>query len=145
MRGRLFLATAQAHAHMRIPARVFTSGARRYAEQRPGSSASGEHSHSHSPSHAGSPAGAGAAHTHSHDGHDHGHDHAHGIFHTHAHDHSEGAEQIMNALKTGQLDRGTKITLLGRWSGVKLLAGADGQDSGATSRSLLPRALQACS
>lgn len=60
---------------------------------------------------------------HSHDnGHDHnhasscGHDHEHGgLFHTHAHDHSEGAEQIITALKTGKLDRGTKITLLGEF------------------------------
>jgi len=64
------------------------------------------HSHSHADTH-----------THGHD-HDHGrghdHDHSHGgIFHSHAHDHSEGAEQIMTALTKGQLDRGTKITLLG--------------------------------
>lgn len=53
------------------------------------------------------------AHGHGH-GHDHDHDHHHGgIFHSHAHDHSEGAEQIMQAFSKGQLDRGTRITLLG--------------------------------
>jgi hypothetical protein len=61
------------------------------------------HSHSHTESH---------SHSHSHDGHDHDHSHG-GIFHSHAHDHSEGAEQIMTALSKGQLDRGTRITLLG--------------------------------
>ncbi|TYJ52496.1 hypothetical protein B9479_006890 [Cryptococcus floricola] len=66
------------------------------------------------------------AHTHKHeDGeecdHDHGHDHSHsGIFHTHAHDHSEGAEQLMEALSKGQMDRGTRITLLGLGSNVAL-------------------------
>ncbi|OCF58430.1 mitochondrial protein with role in iron accumulation [Kwoniella mangroviensis CBS 10435] len=64
-------------------------------------------------------------HKHSHDDHhdhdhDHDHDHHHGIFHTHAHDHSEGAEQIMQAISTGKLDRGTKITLLGLGSNVAL-------------------------
>jgi hypothetical protein len=64
------------------------------------------HSHSHLDKH---------SHVHSHDdGHDHDHDHSHGgIFHSHAHDHSEGAAQIMTALTKGQLDRGTRITLLG--------------------------------
>ena len=64
-------------------------------------------SHSHADTH---------SHTHGHDhGHGHDHDHSHGgIFHSHAHDHSEGAEQIMTALTKGQLDRGTKITLLGQ-------------------------------
>ncbi len=56
-------------------------------------------------------------HDHNHEdphGHEHEHDHKHGgLFHTHAHDHSEGAEQIINAIKSGKLDRGTKITLLG--------------------------------
>ncbi|ODN86102.1 mitochondrial protein with role in iron accumulation [Cryptococcus wingfieldii CBS 7118] len=64
------------------------------------------------------------AHTHKHeDGEecDHGHDHSHsGIFHTHAHDHSEGAEQLMEALSKGQMDRGTRITLLGLGSNVAL-------------------------
>jgi hypothetical protein len=60
------------------------------------------HTHSHTDKH-----------SHGHD-HDHDHDHSHGgIFHSHAHDHSEGAEQIMKALTKGQLDRGTRITLLG--------------------------------
>jgi hypothetical protein len=65
------------------------------------------HSHSHADKH---------DHIHAHDnGHDHDHDHSHGgIFHSHAHDHSEGAEQIMKALTKGQLDRGTRITLLGQ-------------------------------
>lgn len=55
--------------------------------------------------------GHGHSHSHSHDGHDHGH--SHGIFSTHTHDHSEGADQIMQALSKGRLDRGTRITLLG--------------------------------
>ncbi|WWD08503.1 hypothetical protein V865_006615 [Kwoniella europaea PYCC6329] len=64
-------------------------------------------------------------HKHSHDNHhdhehDHDHDHHHGIFHTHVHDHSEGAEQIMQAISSGKLDRGTKITLLGLGSNVAL-------------------------
>jgi hypothetical protein len=54
----------------------------------------------------------GKGHSHSHDEHDHGHSHG-GIFHSHAHDHSEGADQIMQALSKGKLDRGTRITLLG--------------------------------
>jgi hypothetical protein len=54
-------------------------------------------------------------HSHSHDGHDHDHSHG-GLFHSHAHDHSEGAQQIMQALTKGQLDRGTRITLLGQFS-----------------------------
>nr|XP_031860237.1 uncharacterized protein CI109_004369 [Kwoniella shandongensis]KAA5527309.1 hypothetical protein CI109_004369 [Kwoniella shandongensis] len=58
-------------------------------------------------------------HEHSHE-HGHGHDHDHGIFHTHAHDHSEGAEQLMQALSSGKLDRGTRITLLGLGSNVLL-------------------------
>jgi hypothetical protein len=71
-------------------------------------SKSDSHSHSHADKH---------SHTHAHDdGHDHDHDHSHGgIFHSHAHDHSEGAEQIMKALTKGQLDRGTRITLLGQF------------------------------
>lgn len=56
--------------------------------------------------------------SHSH-GHDHDHSHG-GIFHTHAHDHSEGAEQLITALKSGNLDRGTRITLLGLASNVGL-------------------------
>lgn len=55
----------------------------------------------------------GHGHSHSHGDHDHGHSHG-GIFHSHAHDHSEGADQIMQALSKGKLDRGTRITLLGR-------------------------------
>ena len=51
-------------------------------------------------------------HDHSHE-HGHDHDHSHGIFSVHAHDHSEGADQIMEAIQKGKLDRGTKITLLG--------------------------------
>lgn len=54
-------------------------------------------------------------HSHSHDGHDHGHSHG-GLFHKHVHDHSEGADQIMQALSKGKLDRGTRITLLGESS-----------------------------
>ncbi|WWC65394.1 uncharacterized protein I303_108012 [Kwoniella dejecticola CBS 10117] len=62
----------------------------------------------------------GHDHEHSHMHHD-GHDHSHsGIFHTHAHDHSEGAEQLMQALSKGKLDRGTKITLLGLGSNIAL-------------------------
>ena len=57
------------------------------------------HSHPHSDTHA---------------GHGHTHDHSHsGLFHTHQHDHSEGAAQIMTALSSGKVDRGTRITLLG--------------------------------
>lgn len=61
---------------------------------------------------AGSASGSKVA-QHDHD-HDHDHEH-HGLFHSHSHDHghSEGAEQIMEALRSGKLDRGTKITLLG--------------------------------
>ncbi len=56
---------------------------------------------------------------HKHDGHDHSHSHDHdhhhhhGIFHTHIHDHSEGAEKIINAFRSGKVDRGTRITLIG--------------------------------
>jgi hypothetical protein len=54
-----------------------------------------------------------AAHSHVND-HSHNHDHDHsGLFHSHSHDHSEGAQQIMQAIQTGRLDRGTRITLLG--------------------------------
>ncbi|KAL1409895.1 mitochondrial metal transporter [Vanrija albida] len=55
--------------------------------------------------------------------HEHDHEHHHSLFHSHSHDHahgSEGAEQIINAFKTGKLDRGTKITLLGLGSNVAL-------------------------
>jgi hypothetical protein len=55
------------------------------------------------------------SHSHSHDSHD-GHDHSHGLFHTHIHDHSEGAAQIMNAITTGKMDKGTRITLIGELS-----------------------------
>nr|XP_019008021.1 mitochondrial protein with role in iron accumulation [Kwoniella pini CBS 10737]OCF46802.1 mitochondrial protein with role in iron accumulation [Kwoniella pini CBS 10737] len=61
-----------------------------------------------------------STHAQDHD-HGHGHDHSHsGIFHTHVHDHSEGAEQIMQAISKGKLDRGTKITLLGLGSNIAL-------------------------
>ncbi|KAL7422625.1 mitochondrial metal transporter [Cryptotrichosporon argae] len=75
----------------------------------PSTGQSTAHDHKHTPGHA-------------HDGHVHGndHDHAHGIFHTHAHDHHEGAEQIIQALRSGRLDRGTRITLLGLGSNVAL-------------------------
>ncbi|WWC92130.1 uncharacterized protein L201_007084 [Kwoniella dendrophila CBS 6074] len=60
-------------------------------------------------------------HSHEHgNGNGDGHNHEHGIFHTHAHDHSEGAEQIMQAISSGKLDRGTRITLLGLGSNVAL-------------------------
>ncbi|TXT11163.1 hypothetical protein VHUM_01914 [Vanrija humicola] len=60
------------------------------------------------------------AHDHDHD-HDHDHEHSHSLFHSHDHHHgSDGAEQIINAFKTGKLDRGTKITLLGLASNVAL-------------------------
>ncbi|OWT37924.1 mitochondrial protein with role in iron accumulation [Cryptococcus neoformans Bt1] len=58
-------------------------------------------------------------HEHEHE-HDHDHDHEHGLFHTHVHDHSEGAEQLMEALSSGKMDRGTRITLLGLGSNVAL-------------------------
>ncbi|WRT70541.1 uncharacterized protein IL334_007539 [Kwoniella shivajii] len=54
--------------------------------------------------------------------HGHDHDHHHGLFHTHVHDHSDGAEQIMQAISRGRLDRGTKITLLGLGSNIALTA-----------------------
>jgi hypothetical protein len=61
-------------------------------------------------------------HDHAHDhAHDHGHDHSHGLFSTHKHDHSEGAEQLVKAWSAGKLDRGTKITLLGRWDVLRIL------------------------
>jgi hypothetical protein len=56
---------------------------------------------------------SGHTHSHSHDGHDHDHSHG-GIFHSHAHDHGEGAQQIIQAFSQGKLDRGTRITLLGK-------------------------------
>lgn len=46
--------------------------------------------------------------------HEHDHDHSHGgLFNNHAHDHSGGAEQIITAFRSGNVDRGTRITLLG--------------------------------
>lgn len=66
--------------------------------------ARGDHDHKHD-----------HGHSHSHDGHDHDHSHG-GLFHTHVHDHSEGADQIMQAITKGKLDRGTRITLLGEHS-----------------------------
>jgi Co/Zn/Cd efflux system component len=61
-------------------------------------------------------------HSHTHSQED-GHTHSHGIFSTHHHDHSEGAEQLITALSSGKLDRGTKVTLLGLGSNVVLTAG----------------------
>lgn len=58
-----------------------------------------------------------SAHNHDHESHSHDHDHGHehsGLFHSHDHTHSEGAGQIIEAMRTGHLDRGTKITLLGQ-------------------------------
>ncbi|WVN89553.1 uncharacterized protein L203_104778 [Cryptococcus depauperatus CBS 7841] len=52
--------------------------------------------------------------------HEDHHEHEHGIFHTHTHEHSEGAEQLMEALSRGKIDRGTRITLLGLGSNVAL-------------------------
>lgn len=91
------------------------------------------HAHTHSQS-AATPAAttsttksAQAAHSHSHDhshghGHGHDHDHSHGLFHSHPHSHSEGAEQLVEAFKSGNFDKGTKITLLGLASNVALTA-----------------------
>jgi len=63
----------------------------------------GKHEHGHT-----------STHKHAADeGCDHGHG---GLFHTHVHDHSEGAQQLITALSAGRLDRGTKITLLGKAS-----------------------------
>lgn len=62
------------------------------------------------------PAKATAAHNHDEHDHAHGDGHSHsGLFHSHdhSHSHSEGAEQLIEAMRTGHLDRGTKITLLG--------------------------------
>jgi hypothetical protein len=84
-------------------------------------------SHNHNHSTASTASSSKGKHDHDHD-HDHSgdeneHEHEHGgLFHTHAHDHSEGAEQILNAFKSGHLDRGTKITLLGLGSNVALTA-----------------------
>lgn len=75
--------------------------------------------------------------------HSHGHDHDHshgGIFHTHAHDHSEGAEQLITALKSGKLDRGTKITLLGLASNVGLTIAKGAAGWAMNSASLLAEA-----
>ncbi|WVQ86012.1 hypothetical protein IAT38_008180 [Cryptococcus sp. DSM 104549] len=70
------------------------------------------HTHKHAP---------GDTHTHDDHDHDHNHDHEHGgLFHTHAHDHSEGADQLMEALTQGKMDRGTRITLLGLGSNIAL-------------------------
>ncbi len=67
------------------------------------------------------PTSSSSSSTHKHDNHDHSHDHDHdhehkhgGLFHAHTHDHTEGAEQLMKAFRSGQLDRGTRITLLGK-------------------------------
>jgi hypothetical protein len=69
-------------------------------------------SHSHDHSH--------GDHDHNHD-HDHDHSHSHGLFHSHAgHDHSQGTEQLIKAISSGQIDRGTRITLLGLGSNVAL-------------------------
>lgn len=70
------------------------------------------------------PANQDDAHTKAHGGScSHDHEHKHGIFSTHHHDHSEGAEQLITALSSGRLDRGTKVTLLGLGSNVVLTAG----------------------
>ncbi|EIW69831.1 hypothetical protein TREMEDRAFT_30115 [Tremella mesenterica DSM 1558] len=58
-------------------------------------------------------------HKHEHE-HSESHDHDHGIFHVHTHDHKEGAEQLISALSSGRIDRGTKITLLGLGTNVGL-------------------------
>ena len=63
-----------------------------------------------------------SGHSHSHS-HEDGHSHSHGIFSAHHHDHSEGAEQLITALSSGKLDRGTRVTLLGLGSNVVLTAG----------------------
>ena len=81
---------------------------RRFTSDKAGPSAGGPSAPSSPPASAHK-----SRHAHDHD-HDHGHDHDHtGLFHSHAHDHAEGAEQIMNALNSGKMDRGTRITLLG--------------------------------
>lgn len=67
---------------------------------------------------------SGHSHSHSHShSHEDGHSHSHGIFSAHHHDHSEGAEQLITALSSGKLDRGTRVTLLGLGSNVVLTAG----------------------
>ena len=76
------------------------------------------HTHSEPPDHP----HAASSHSHSHSADD-GHSHSHGIFSTHHHDHTEGAEQLITALRSGRLDRGTKVTLLGLGSNVVLTAG----------------------
>jgi hypothetical protein len=79
------------------------------------------HNHNHSAPGTASSSKGKHDHNHNHDGDEHEHEHG-GLFHTHTHDHSEGAEQILNAFKSGHLDRGTKITLLGLGSNVALTA-----------------------
>lgn len=72
------------------------------------------------------PSSASSAHQHQHD-QDHDHDHNHGgLFHTHTHDHSKGAEQLIKAISSGHLDRGTRITLLGK-SDLTLFPSVDGR------------------
>ncbi|ORX41146.1 cation efflux family-domain-containing protein [Kockovaella imperatae] len=96
---------------------------RRHASGQPGSSSSAGPTPSSSSKPAASKSGREVelSHAHEHDDHDgHDHHHHHGIFSAHHHDHHEGAEQIMQALESGKIDRGTKITLLGLGTNVGL-------------------------
>lgn len=74
-----------------------------------------EQSHQHSHSH---------AHTHHSHGKGHGHDHAHShsLFSSHVHDHSEGAGEILAALRGDKKDAGGRITLIGLASNIGLTA-----------------------
>lgn len=88
-----------------------TSAVQRYAPLH-----SGLRNHTTKPSPSSTSKSLGHQHDHKHEHgheHEHDHDHKHGLFHTHVHDHSEGAEQLMEALSSGKIDRGTRITLLG--------------------------------
>lgn len=112
------------------------------------SASSSPHSHSsHSHDHQGHtqthpvPSSSSA---HSHDGHDHA-GHSHSLFSTHTHDHSEGAEQLITALSSGRLDRGTKITLLGLASNVGLTISKGLAGFWLNSASLLAEAGHSCS
>lgn len=84
-----------------------TSAVQRYAPLH-----SGLRHHTTKPSSSSTSKSLGHQHDDKHE-HEHDHDHEHGLFHTHVHDHSEGAEQLMEALSSGKIDRGTRITLLG--------------------------------
>jgi hypothetical protein len=87
------------------------------------------------------PAGPETSHAHSHSHDSHNHDgHSHSIFHSHSHDHSEGAEQLISAISSGKLDRGTRITLLGLASNVALTAGKGVAGLAMNSASLLAEA-----